>query len=123
MRVDVGVDDAGDERRQGRARFVLRERGLGDGTELLEAVGAQRLEHHVLARVPAVQRTDADPRNLGDGRDRRVRVVEEHEAGGLEDGPIVAGRLCAPTAEWFGRLGHLPRLALDRNDPFRYGGR
>jgi hypothetical protein len=71
-RVDVGVDDAGDEHVEavaGRDRFV--EGVLGDRDEAVKPVGAERLQELVLAGVAAVQRAHADAGALRHRRDRR----------------------------------------------------
>ena len=88
------------------------------------AAGAIRDDVHladivmIFEQLAAVRLGDAE-RN----RSLRRRYLTLHlDALFRNDTPTpLPGR--APTAEWFGRLGHLPRLALDRNDPFRYGDR
>ena len=115
-RVDVGVDDSGDEHVKAFAGLdALVEGGLGDFDEALQPFGAERLEQLVLARVAAVQGAQTDAGAPCDGRDRRGWIGEEHLSRGSEDQRVVAGGLGAAAAHR--DVGAHADIVAERNAP------
>ena len=81
---------------------------------------ASSCEQFVLARVTAVERADADPGVLGDGRDRRARIGEEHGTRGLANAAVVPCRLRAAAAQGGSRmLAHGCRTLAEQTIPFK----
>ena len=130
-RVHVGVDHPGQEAGERGPVVRLGEGGLGLGDVPAQPVVAELAQQVLLARVAPVQGADADARALGDGGDRRLRVVEEDRAGGFEDDLVVAGGLGAaagqrlpggvgmtPDYQWNGSFRSATAIA-ERNIPFR----
>jgi hypothetical protein len=109
-RVDVGVDDAAQERDEAVPRVGHLAGFLGDRHEPAEPVQAERRQQGLLAGVAPVERADADARGLGDGADRGGRIRDEDVPGGAEDDTVVARGL-GPAAVANFRLRHgRPRL-------------
>ena len=97
----LGVEDPGHERRERPPRVALVSgRCLGFLEVAPEPVAGHLAEQVLLARVSAVERTDAHAGSRRDGRHRRVRVGREHVPGGLADARVVASGLGAPAAQW-----------------------
>src|SRR5207248_10774794 len=101
-------------------RLLRRRFGFRD--EPAEAVVAETAQELFLAGVSPVERTDPDTGTVGDCRDRRLRIREEHLAGGIQDDHVAPGGLAAATGpgSGFGRFRHEFKIALERIVPLCY---
>ena len=81
---------------------------------------AQLPQQVLLARIPPVERADADAGAARDRRDRGVGIGDEDLPGGREDPLVVLRRLAAAAAQCAAL--HARRLPLEQIIPFRYNG-
>src|SRR5215213_1596631 len=108
QRVGVSIHDAPQEAEIGFPWvFVASQRTLNFSEVGLLTQFTQCRQQVLLAAVPTVERTDADPGALGDLRDGGLGVEDEHGAGRRQDRCIVAFRLGKSSPTYLLRpLGH-----------------